>query len=189
MLVSFLILLTKFYNMKQILTSLPLKIVEKIQRISRWDDQFEVEFFDDTNIQHTIKGTRKEIILGMRKFFNLMAYNSKQEICDTAINMVCSEYFLTPERLKEKTRKREIVEARQVAMNLVYQRFKDSKLISLADIGKYIGDKDHATVLHAAKTVNNLFDTSHPFRERYEVLELNYNEIFKDYDETIKIGN
>jgi chromosomal replication initiator protein len=34
----------------------------------------------------------------------------------------------------------------------------------LAAIGSQIGNKDHATVLHACKTVNNLKDTDKNFR-------------------------
>ena len=35
---------------------------------------------------------------------------------------------------------------------------------SLANIGMHCGGKDHATVLHACKTVNNLIDTDKRFR-------------------------
>jgi chromosomal replication initiator protein len=35
---------------------------------------------------------------------------------------------------------------------------------SLAMIGKHCGNKDHATVLHACKTVNNLADTDKRFK-------------------------
>ena len=35
---------------------------------------------------------------------------------------------------------------------------------SLANIGIHCGNKDHATVLHACKTVNNLIDTDKQFR-------------------------
>ena len=35
---------------------------------------------------------------------------------------------------------------------------------SLASIGAHCGGKDHATVLHACKTVNNLVDTDKQFR-------------------------
>ena len=35
---------------------------------------------------------------------------------------------------------------------------------SLATIGAQIGGKDHATVLHACKTVNNLIETDKRFK-------------------------
>jgi chromosomal replication initiator protein len=54
-----------------------------------------------------------------------------------------------------KCRKREFVTARQISMCLA----KNFTKHSLAKIGSQIGDKDHATVLHACKTINNLVDT------------------------------
>ena len=41
---------------------------------------------------------------------------------------------------------------------------------SLAMIGKYCGNKDHATVLHACKTVDNLSSTDKQFRKFVEDL-------------------
>lgn len=57
-----------------------------------------------------------------------------------------------------KCRKREIVTARQLSMALA----KTFTSHSLAKIGEEIGGKDHATVLHACKTINNLVDTNDP---------------------------
>lgn len=54
-----------------------------------------------------------------------------------------------------KTRKREIVFARQVAMYLIKRH---TKKLSLKQIGKHFGDKDHATVLHGIKTIKNLME-------------------------------
>lgn len=59
------------------------------------------------------------------------------------------------EEIDNKTRKREVVQARQIAM---YFSKKYTKC-SLATIGSYIGGKDHATVLHACKAVENLIET------------------------------
>jgi chromosomal replication initiator protein len=42
---------------------------------------------------------------------------------------------------------------------------------SLANIGLHCGGKDHATVLHACRTVNNLMETDKRFRQYIEDLE------------------
>ncbi len=42
---------------------------------------------------------------------------------------------------------------------------------SLATIGTQIGGKDHATVLHACKTVNNLIETDKHFKHQIEEIE------------------
>ena len=55
-------------------------------------------------------------------------------------------------------RQRHKVSARQISMTLC----KTYTRASLAVIGLHHGGHDHATVLHAAKTVNNLIDTKDP---------------------------
>jgi chromosomal replication initiator protein len=58
-----------------------------------------------------------------------------------------------------KTRQRQTVVARQVSMYYM----KEYTGLSLERIGQYFA-RDHATVLHAFKTVNNLRDTDKCFR-------------------------
>ncbi|MGC6495923.1 MAG: chromosomal replication initiator protein DnaA [Flavobacteriales bacterium] len=87
--------------------------------------------------------------------------NTAREISIDYIQKVVCDYFDIPiELMKSKTRKREIVQARQLAMYFSKQLTKNS----LANIGIHCGNKDHATVLHACKTVNNLRDTDKQFR-------------------------
>jgi len=74
---------------------------------------------------------------------------------------VCNYFGLQSEHLLSKTRKREIVQARQIAMYLSRNLTKTS----LASIGAQIGGKDHATVLHAYNTVCDLMDTDRSFRQ------------------------
>ena len=62
-----------------------------------------------------------------------------------------------------KTRKREIVEARHIAMHIALL----NNCGSLAFIGREIGNKDHSTVIHANKTVKNLLETNAVFRDKY----------------------
>lgn len=76
-------------------------------------------------------------------------------------------------QLFQKTRKREIVEARQIAMFVASTQIKT---LSLSKIGEYY-NKDHATVIHALKTVNNLCETDHLFKEKVDQAIVNYNLI------------
>ena len=88
--------------------------------------------------------------------------NTKREVSIDYIQKVVSEYFqMDVETLQSKTRKRHIVQARQLAM---YFAKKFTKA-SLASIGTQIGKRDHATVLHACKTVDNLSFTDKQFRK------------------------
>jgi len=93
--------------------------------------------------------------------------NTKREVSIDYIQKVVSDYFqMDVETLQSKTRRRHIVQARQLAM---YFAKKFTKA-SLASIGNQIGKRDHATVLHACKTVDNLTFTDKHFRKYVEDL-------------------
>ena len=94
--------------------------------------------------------------------------STTREISIDFIQKVVCDYFDMPlELLKSKTRKREIVQARQLSMYFSKQLTKNS----LASIGQQCGNKDHATVLHACRTVNNLRETDKRFRTYVEELQ------------------
>lgn len=112
---------------------------------------------------------KKEVTLELTKtMIDRLVKNSKKEISVDYIQKVVCDYFnLPPDLLQSKTRKREIVQARQIAMFFSKSLTKSS----LASIGSQIGGKDHATVLHACKTVNNLMDTDKRFKSQIEAIE------------------
>jgi chromosomal replication initiation ATPase DnaA len=72
-------------------------------------------------------------------------------------------HALTGTQIRYKTRKREIVVTRQLIMYFVHQFTK----LSLAKNGALVG-KNHATVLHAIKTITNLAETDKQFRAKLE---------------------
>ena len=93
--------------------------------------------------------------------------NTKREVSIDYIQKIVSDYFqMDVDTLQSKTRKRHIVQARQLAMFFAKKLTK----ASLASIGSQIGKRDHATVLHACKTVNNLSSTDKQFRKYVEDL-------------------
>ncbi|MEL0262492.1 MAG: chromosomal replication initiator protein DnaA [Flavobacteriaceae bacterium] len=97
-----------------------------------------------------------------KEVVNKFVKNTKREVSIDYIQKVVSEYFqMDIDTLQSKTRKRHIVQARQLAM---YFAKKFTKA-SLASIGSQIGKRDHATVLHACKTVDNLSFTDKQFRK------------------------
>lgn len=102
------------------------------------------------------------------ELINKIIKQSKHEITIDYIQKIVCDYFnMTSDSLQSKTRKREIVQARQIAMFFSKSLTKSS----LASIGAQIGQKDHATVLHACKTVNNLIDTDKQFKMDVDEIE------------------
>ncbi len=112
--------------------------------------------------------SREEVSIELaQKVVQNYVKNTKKEVSIDYIQHVVSDYFqMDVETLQSKTRKRHIVQARQLAM------FFSKKLTkaSLASIGSQIGKRDHATVLHACKTVNNLSATDKQFNKYVEDL-------------------
>jgi chromosomal replication initiator protein len=112
---------------------------------------------------------KKEINLDLaRQIVENFVRNTNKEISIDYIQKIVSEYFgLTVDQMNSKTRKRNIVQARQLAMFLAKAHTKTS----LTTIGLHCGNKDHATVLHACKTVQNLIETDKEFKSYADDLE------------------
>ena len=83
------------------------------------------------------------------------------------INVVCGYFNISTEQLALKTRKHQVVEARQIAMYLS-KKYSNS---SLASIGQQCGKKDHATVHHACKTVGDRLETDKQFKAMMAEIE------------------
>ncbi|QXP74116.1 chromosomal replication initiator protein DnaA [Tenacibaculum sp. AHE15PA] len=111
---------------------------------------------------------RKEFTVELAKeIVDKFVKNTKKEVSIDYIQKVVSKYFdMDVATLQSKTRKRHIVQARQLAMFFAKRMTKSS----LASIGSQIGKRDHATVLHACKTVDNLTETDKQFKKYVEDL-------------------
>ena len=72
-------------------------------------------------------------------------------------------FLLQPNRLANHTFRQ-----RQITMYLA-KKYTDS---SFSHIGKIVGKKDHATVLHACKTIKDQIETSKSFRSSVEEIEV-----------------
>ncbi len=109
---------------------------------------------------------RKEYSLALTKqIVDKFVKNTKREISIDYIQKVVSNYFeIDVPTLQSNTRKRHVVQARQLAMYFSKKMTKSS----LASIGSQIGKRDHATVLHACKTVDNLSETDKQFKRYVE---------------------
>ena len=71
---------------------------------------------------------------------------------ETITKVVCEHLGVAENKIRDKTRKKEIVLARQIAMYLV----KELTLSSLKTIGLHFGGRDHSTVIHACNTIEEM---------------------------------
>ncbi|MCC8199817.1 MAG: chromosomal replication initiator protein DnaA [Tannerellaceae bacterium] len=81
--------------------------------------------------------------------------------------IVCNYFNLELSAIQTRSRKREIVQARQITMYLS-KKYTDC---SFSHIGKIVGKKDHATVLHACKTIKDQMETNRSFCSVVEEIE------------------
>lgn len=94
--------------------------------------------------------------------------STTREISIDYIQKIVCDYFGIPvDQINSKTRKREIVQVRQLSMFFA----KKMTNSSLSTIGQHCGNKDHATVLHACRTINNLIDTDPKFKANVDEIE------------------
>ena len=84
---------------------------------------------------------------------------------------VCEFIGINADLLKQNTRKREVVNARQISMYLAKKYTKNS----LKEIGRHFGNKDHSTVIHSIQVVDNLLEVDKKFREDLEELKKRIN--------------
>ncbi|PKN72936.1 MAG: chromosomal replication initiator protein DnaA [Candidatus Cloacimonetes bacterium HGW-Cloacimonetes-3] len=86
---------------------------------------------------------------------------------DAITKQVCLSYSLSPAQMMEKTRKQNVAFPRQVAMYLANMLIPQ---LSLKEIAVYYNRKDHTTVLHAKKLIENQFREDEDFRSHVELM-------------------
>ena len=122
--------------------------------------------------QSTINQRPVNLELAKQVVGNLVQVKRKQHTVLSIRDAVCDYFKITVDTLLSSSRKREVVQARQIAMYFSKQLTKDS----LTMIGSTIGNRNHATVLHACKTVKDLMETDKYFRCSMEELERKLND-------------
>ena len=126
-----------------------------------------MDIFEEIN-NHWINIFKSKCVLLSVKAFEINNINARELTLDFIEKVICKYFNLTPEKLNSNTNKREIVQARQIAMYF-------SKILtkhSLAIIGKRFANRDHATVLHACKNINNLIDTDKDILRQINEIEV-----------------
>jgi len=115
----------------------------------------------------TIYNHEIDIELATRVVKRAVRYEAKPISIEQIVEKVCKHYDIDSSSLNSKSRKREVVVVRQVAMFLSKKMTDSSNSV----IGQYIGQRDHATVIHACKTVKSQVEVDKEFRKEIEEIE------------------
>ena len=92
---------------------------------------------------------------------------SREITLDAITSQVCHTYQLSTEQIMDKTRKPNIAFPRQVSMYLANLLIPS---LSLKDIAQYYNRKDHTTVIHAKRMIENQFRDDDKFRSLMEFM-------------------
>ena len=87
------------------------------------------------------------------------------------IEYICRYYDVDEEQVRGQGRKRDLMEARQTAMYLIRRMTN----LSLNDIGKEFGDRDHSTILHSLDKVESTMRSDPAFAEKVKEITTNIN--------------
>ena len=90
---------------------------------------------------------------------------------ETIIGYICKFYDVTAEDIRGQSHRRELVNARQIAMYLIRRMTN----LSLNDIGKEFGDRDHTTVLYSLDKVEKQMRSDPAFAETVKEITTNIN--------------
>jgi chromosomal replication initiator protein len=100
----------------------------------------------------TIQTDLRNRKLNIPEIKNLIKNNVKPKkhlALEEIIKIIAGFYSINPEEIYQKTRKKEIVNIRQITMYILREFFN----ISYPAIGKEIGGRDHTTVIHSYEKV------------------------------------
>ncbi len=101
-----------------------------------------------------------------RDVLRLVVSDVHSPITVEEIQRQVAEFFdIPPDLLRAKTRKQEIVSARQVAMYLA----KEMTNCSLKTIGLHFGGRDHSTVIHAYQSVEDQIKLDSKYRDTLQL--------------------
>jgi len=142
-------------------------------RGKKGDEQYSVAHAN-RDIHETFNGGLESEIISFKN------EDGEMTAIDYLLNECCIEYGIKLDDIKGKSRKRECVEPRQIAMYLLEKH----KAGSLKSIGSRFNGRDHSTVIHSKRAVNDLLETDELYGRKVKRIEDNLMN-FMGKNETI----
>jgi chromosomal replication initiator protein DnaA len=114
-----------------------------------------------------LKKRELNIVLAEEALQDIISPNEKKVITpEFIVEVVAEHYSLTPNDIYSKDKSRNISYPRQIVMFLC-RRLTD---ISVTEIGKILGNRDHSTVLHGCEKVSNDIQSDSSLHNTIDVL-------------------
>ena len=115
-------------------------------------------------------GTNREITIELAEeaLKDLISPNAAKEVTpESIIQVVCDHFGITPLDIASQKRSRDIVIPRQIVMYLC----RDMTDTPLQTIGKYMGGRDHTTIIHGSEKIAHDIDKNESLRSTVEILK------------------
>lgn len=94
--------------------------------------------------------------------------NFRVGVVRAIMKTVSDTLSISPELMISSSRKRDIVEARQIAIGLI---LKHDKIITLVKLGKLFGNRDHSTMIYSKETFEDLLKTNASFKQKVNLIK------------------
>jgi len=116
----------------------------------------------------SLKGMDINLDLAKIVLKDIVSVKRKDISIEEIQRVVCQYYDIPDDLLRGKSRKKEIVYARHLAMYLSKQMTR----YSLKSIGLHFGGRDHTTVIHAIRTIENAFQNNKNNGNLHETIDI-----------------
>jgi chromosomal replication initiator protein len=125
---------------------------------------------------------RREIDMDLARatLKNIVVDTEKEITADSIIDTIVNHFSIALADLKGKSRKKEMVFPRQVAMYLM-KEFTD---LPLKSIGYHFGGRDHSTVIHAVQTISVSIENDKEVEKHVDTLYKSFNRVREKGRET-----
>ena len=117
-----------------------------------------------------VYNTHIDIHLAERVIKRSVKVNNHPLTIDDILEKVCQHYGVPQQQIFSKSRKREFVQVRQIAMYLAQKHTK----MPASRIGQLIGGRDHSTVIHSCNTVEQRLKVDNSFAEEMNSIEQSF---------------
>jgi len=124
-------------------------------------------FLTSLCFQATVTNSPIDLKLAEHVLHQFVEKEDREVSVENIKKLVCESLGLDLESIQGKSRKRDVVSARQIGMYLA----KAFTSASYKEIGRAFGGRDHSTVIHACKSIQDQVDTNSMFDEKVKRLE------------------
>ncbi|MFA9212509.1 MAG: helix-turn-helix domain-containing protein [Candidatus Methylacidiphilales bacterium] len=121
-----------------------------------------------TDLKHSINVDNISLTINITvsKTPQIINTNAKIKFIEEVLKMLEDETGITVYQIKQQNRKREIAEVRQILFYILrYSRFG----FGVSELGRFF-ERDHTTIVHSVKCVNNLMATDYEYKQYVEKL-------------------